>query len=101
MKRVFARLRSGRIVEVLEVYENGQVFVVSLDGASLDVTYRGGIGYAGTPARYIPREDIADAWIVDDRPTRPFAVYDRVAAILAGGANYQPGTYGRCTHVSD
>lgn len=70
MKRVLARLRSGRVVEVLEVYKNGKVFVVSLDGASLDVTYRGGIGYTGTPARYISREDIVDAWIDSGRRTK-------------------------------
>ena len=67
MKRLLARLRSGLTVEVLGVYENGHAFVVSLDGTSLDITYKGGIGYAGTPARYVPRGDIVDAWIDDDQ----------------------------------
>lgn len=87
MKRALARLRSGRTVEVLEVYENGHAFAVSLDGTSLDITYQGGIGYAGTPARYVPRGDIVDAWIDDDQTMTPFAVYDRVAALLAGAAD--------------
>jgi len=85
MKRILARLQSGLIVEVLEVFEKS-VYVMSLDGSSLDITYKGGIGYTGTPGRYVPREDLVDAWIDDDQPTTPFAVYDRTAAILAGGA---------------
>jgi len=103
MKRILARLQSGLTVEVLDVYEKS-VYVMSLDGSSLDITYKGGIGYTGTPGRYVPREELVDAWIADDhddQPMTPLAVYDRTAAILAGGADYQPDTYGRCTHVSD
>ena len=90
MKRILARLQSGLTVEVLDVYEKS-VYVVSLDGSSLDITYKGGIGYTGTPGRYVPREELVDAWIADDhddQPMTPFAVYDRTAAILAGGAGH-------------
>ena len=66
MKRALARLRSGLTVEVLEVYEKS-VYVMSLDGSSLDITYKGGIGYTGAPGRYVPRGDIVDAWIDDDQ----------------------------------
>ena len=85
MKRVLARLQSGLTVEVLDVYEKS-VYVMSLDGSSLDITYKGGIGYTGTPGRYFPREELVDAWIDDDQTMTPFAVYDRTAAILAGAA---------------
>jgi len=90
MKRILARLQSGLTVEVLDVYEKS-VYVMSLDGTSLDITYKGGIGYTGTPGRYIPREELVDAWIDDDhddQPMTPLSVYDRTAAILAGGADH-------------
>jgi len=87
MKRILARLQSGLTVEVLDVYEKS-VYVMSLDGSSLDITYKGGIGYTGTPGRYVPREELVDAWIDDDQPMTPLSVYDRTAAILAGGADH-------------